>query len=212
MKHGFVLLFIAISTLLMANAARGDSLFTQQAARDGALITERPSRFAVGDIITVMVEEVIQSTAQASTNTKKESGVDTSMPENANPFLTSEEGIIGMKGEELPNWRLSGKNETKNTGTTRRTYTLKTTVACTVTEVLSNGNLRLDGTRLISMNREDSMLAVSGLVRARDVSTAHTVNSSRLADASIRLSGKGPLWNNQRRGLVTRFLDWASPF
>ncbi|HEO70398.1 MAG TPA: flagellar basal body L-ring protein FlgH, partial [Candidatus Hydrogenedentes bacterium] len=45
-----------------------------------------------------------------------------------------------------------------------------------------------------------------------DISPAHTIESARLADAQILLRGKGPLWNNQRRGLITRFLDWFSPY
>ncbi|MCX5759408.1 MAG: flagellar basal body L-ring protein FlgH, partial [Candidatus Hydrogenedentes bacterium] len=66
--------------------------------------------------------------------------------------------------------------------------------------------------KTVSMNREDSTIHVSGIVRARDVTPANTVLSMQVANAQIILKGKGPLWNSQRRGLLTRFLDWVSPF
>jgi len=62
------------------------------------------------------------------------------------------------------------------------------------------------------VNREDSYLRVSGVVRAEDISPDNTVPSTLLADATVDLDGKGPLWNNQRRGLITRFLDWFAPY
>ena len=201
---------VVIVALATCNAG-ADSLFTRQTSSDGILIAARQSRFEVGDIITVMVQETIQSSAQASTNTKKESGVYTRMPAASNQFLVGEDSVVGLDNDQLPNWRLDSKNETKNTGTTQRTYTLRTTVACTITEILPNGNLRLQGARKISMNREESTLSVSGVVRPQEVSTAHVVDSQRMAEADITLRGQGPLWNNQRRGLVTRFLDWVSP-
>jgi hypothetical protein len=33
-----------------------------------------------------------------------------------------------------------------------------------------------------------------------------------VANVTIELKGKGPLWNNSRRGIITKILDWFSPF
>ena len=66
--------------------------------------------------------------------------------------------------------------------------------------------------KAVSINREESRLNLSGLVRARDVTPANTVSSKQVANPVIQLKGKGPLWNNQRRGIFTRILDWFSPF
>jgi flagellar L-ring protein precursor FlgH len=78
--------------------------------------------------------------------------------------------------------------------------------------VLDNGNLMIEGNRTVGINREDSRLFVSGVVRPRDISPANTIRSDRIANAEIQLKGKGPLWNNQRRGIITRLLDWVSPY
>jgi len=61
-------------------------------------------------------------------------------------------------------------------------------------------------------NREDTEFFVTGTVRARDVTSQNTVESTQLANAKVQIKGKGPLWNNQRRGWFTKILDWFSPF
>ena len=210
-KKLFIMLLLMGS---IGHGSYGDSLFNQESAKKGTLVASK-NRFEVGDIITVTVKETINSTVQANTNTKKESKVNSKAPETTNDFATSTTksgGLLGLSSHVLPNWDINSKNEHKTTGNTVRTAQLETTVTCLVKEVLDNGNLIIAGDRNLSMNREDCRLQVSGVVRARDVTPANTVASTQIANASIILRGSGPLWNNQRRGLVTKVLDWFSPF
>ncbi|MBI2433651.1 MAG: flagellar basal body L-ring protein FlgH [Candidatus Hydrogenedentes bacterium] len=194
--------------------ARADSLFNQAAQKSGTLISEKIARFAVGDLITVLVREKIDASTQADTNTKKESDVESNANAADNAFLIADEptGNNILKPDDLPNWQIEAENETRNTGRTKRVSTLTTTITCFVQEVLENGNLRIQGEKTVTINREDSTLVVSGIVRPKDILPDNTVPSTQLANATVLLKGKGPLWNNQRRGLVTRFLDWFSPF
>ena len=191
-----------------------DSLFTAAVAKTGTLVSNKQKEFEVGDIVTVLVRETIQALTQSNTDTKKDSEVQSEAAANENPLLTSEkpEGLDIISPEQLPAWHVKAKNEQRTTGKTQRTNTLTTTVTCVVTEVLENNLLRIEGTKRVAVNREDSELRVSGTVRARDVSSANTILSDQIANAVIELRGRGPLWNNQRRGLLTRLLDWFSPF
>lgn len=206
---------LALLLLFLVPAAGADSLFSQAAAKDGTLIAERSSRFKEGDIITVIVRERIDAATSANTNTKKESDVESKAPTAGNPFLVTpkDDGGLGLiDPAKLPNWEIGAENETKNTGNTKRQSELTTAVTCTVLSVYPNGNLLVEGQRKVSMNREDSTLYLRGILRSRDVSATNTIQSTQIANLEITLSGRGPLWNNQRRGLVTRFLDWVSPF
>lgn len=214
------LIFIA---LLLALPGYSDSLFTQSAARSGTLIAEKLARFEVGDIITVIVREKITATTDADTNVKKESDVESSAPADQNTFLvgaedtdeygnTTRKGLNLIKPELLPNWQVEAENETKTKGTTRRSSSLDTQISCFVREVLPNGNIHIEGSRQVTVNREDSLLLISGVIRSKDVTPANTIQSTQIANATVQLRGKGPLWNNQRRGLFTRVLDWFSPF
>jgi flagellar L-ring protein precursor FlgH len=201
-----------VTALALPGAA--DSLFTKAAEKEGTLISDKRAVFKEGDIITVLIRENLDATTQADTNTKKDSSVEADAPPVANPFFISEAegGLNIFSAEELPNWDIGIKNEHKSTGETRRANRLTTTISCTVKKVHENGNLDIEGSKQVTVNREDSTLHVRGTVRARDVGPGNTVLSTQVADAVIDLKGKGPLWNNQRRGILTRILDWFSPF
>lgn len=199
---------------LIGVTAYPDSLFNQEAAKGGTLISEKKARFEKGDLITVLVRETIEASTMADTNTKKESDIEAKADESANQFLVANKpgGLNILNPEELPNWNIEVQNETKTTGKTRRNSTLITSVSCLVKEVHTNGNLLIEGEKQVTVNREDSTLHISGIIRSQDVSPGNTIPSSQMANAQVKLKGRGPLWNNQRRGLFTRFLDWFSPF
>ena len=206
---------LAAFALLFAHGASADSLFNQKLAKDGTLVAERKARFNPGDIVTVLVREEIAADTTSNTNTKKESDVGAEAAASENEFLVAvpKDGGIGLVNEaRLPNWSITGENEHKGTGSTKRSSSLTTTITCFVSQVLPNGNLMIEGTKKVTVNREDSILTVSGIVRARDVTAENTILSTQVANASVELKGTGPLWTNQKRGLVTRFLDWFSPF
>ncbi|MBX7256792.1 MAG: flagellar basal body L-ring protein FlgH [Candidatus Hydrogenedentes bacterium] len=208
-------LITAIAATVIAIApAWGDSLFSQKTASQGTLVSLKKARFAEGDIITVLIKEEIAAQTDANTNTKKESDVESEANAGDNTFLTAAkpDGFGITTAGKLPNWQIGMKNEQRTTGKTARKNTLETTVTCTVTKVNDNGTIELRGEKLLTMNREQSRMVVSGTARARDVTPANTLDSTQLANAVIELSGKGPLWNNQRRGVLTRLLDWVSPY
>ncbi len=207
-------LMAAVVLVALTSGAPADSLFSQQTAKDATTVSEKLDRFEVGDIITVIVRETLDASTSAGTNTKKESDVKANAAAAANPFLVGDkpEGNNILNPGELPNWDIQSENETKNTGDTRRRNTLTTSITCTVVEVLPNGNLKISGDKQVTVNRDDSMVTVSGIIRSKDISAQNTIQSTQVADASVLVKGKGPLWNNQRRGLVTRVLDWFSPF
>ena len=213
MRTKYIASFLLMAAFV-AGVAGADSLFTQASAKSGTLISEKTARFEVGDLITLLVQEKIAASTSADTNTKKESSVENEADEQENSFLVADTpgGLNLISPEMLPNWNIEAKNETKARGKTLRNSTLVTTIACVVTEAYPNGNVRLEGQKQVTVNREDSLLVVSGIVRSKDVTPANTVLSTQMADAQVQLRGKGDLWNNQRRGLITKILDWFSPF
>lgn len=200
--------------VLLTGSAVADSLFTPAASRGGTLVTERKARFEVGDIVTILVQEKIQASTSSNLNTKKESDVESEAAAGDNEFLVADGpgGLNIMPEERLPNWGIGMKNEQKTTGNTTRTSTLTTTITCTVTRLFPNGNVEIEGQKRVTVNRDDSTVIVRGIVRGEDISVRNTVPSTQIANAEVELKGKGPLWNNQRRGWLTRMLDWFQPY
>ena len=195
--------------LAVVPCAHADSLFSRAVEQRGSLYSDEEIRFNVGDVITVLVSESTDARTRASTETEKESSLEAS---GASQFLTSPDGLNILKSGELPEWTLEGKNEHEGGGTTQRNNTVSAMVSVRVVEVISGGNFRIQGEKNLVVNREKTKITVSGIVRGRDVTARNTVLSSQIADAEISFQGTGPLWNSQRRGILTKILDWIWPF
>jgi flagellar L-ring protein precursor FlgH len=203
-----------LAATIVAGSAYGDSLFTQKTAEQGTLVSLKKARFEIGDIITVLVKETVDASTDANTNTKKESDLESQAAASNNSFLVSPKpnGLGLVTAEKLPNWQIGVNKELRATGKTLRKDKLVTTVACCVTGIHDNGNIEIEGHKALTMNREETQLYVRGIVRARDVTAANTIDSVQIANATIDLRGRGPLSNNQRRGLLTKLVDWLSPY
>jgi flagellar L-ring protein precursor FlgH len=77
-----------------------------------------------------------------------------------------------------------------------------------VTKVNPNGTLIIEGARSVVVNKETQLFKITGVIRREDVRPDNTVMSEAIADAQIKLDGKGTINDRQRRGLITRLLDW----
>lgn len=203
-----------IAAALACTSASADSLFTKRVALEGTLISDQKVRFERGDIITVLIRENVDATTTSTTETDKQVQLDANAAAADNRFLVGGgTGGLGILPKELlPNWQIDANNSHGSEGTTSRSNELTMDVSCVVTKVLDNGNVFIEGSKTVKVNRESTKLFISGIVRARDVTPANTVFSTQIADASVDLKGQGPLWNNDRRGFITKFLDWISPF
>jgi len=203
---------ILVIAFIACVGSYGDSLFSKQVAERGTLISEDKMRLQVGDVVTVLVRESIDARADSLLDTEKKTQLDAQSPESENASLSGGGGWIDVNAAKLPNLGIEVDNKHETDGTTRRRNQVVFTVACTVTRVMPNGNVELQGEKRVTVNRDDSLIKLTGMARTRDVTAQNTIDSNQLANAQIELKGQGPLWNNQRRGLLTRLMDWFSPF
>lgn len=206
-----ILLYAMIAAIGVMPGAQADSLFSSAAANDGTLIADQKVRFEVGDIITLLIEESVNAETTADTETEKESELTGTAGVEDNAFLRTLMPDRWVP-KVLPRWNINAESEHESEGTTTRSNRLVMTVSCIVTDVMENGNVRIEGTKNVTVNREDTELVVSGIVRARDVTPTNTVRSVQMAETDVKLKGRGPLWNNQRRGFFTRLFDWIAPY
>jgi len=194
---------------MIAAPAGADSLWTARAEQAGSLYSDKQVEYRLGDVIMVMVSETTAAETSAVTDTDKKSELSA---DSTSPFLTDKTGLNAFKSGLMPNWELKGENNFEADGTTRRKNSLTTVVSVAVTEILDSGNVRVEGNKTVTVNREKTTIRVAGILRPEDVTARNTVLSSQLAESEITIEGHGPLWNTQRRGIVTRFLDWVWPF
>ena len=81
-----------------------------------------------------------------------------------------------------------------------------------VAEVLPSGILRVEGEKIISVNNEEQVMVLSGLVRPRDISSDNEVLSSKIAQMRVDYYGKGTVGEAQYGGWLGRILRILWPF
>ena len=147
----------------------------------------------VGDILTILISES-SKTSQSLSNSNSKSG---------NQSLSAGTGIFGF----LAAATASGSDSFKANGTANNTNTATGNVTVTVVEVKDNGNLVVEGTQSIWNNKNEHRITVQGVVRPDDISVDNTIASSKVADATLRFDGKGPLNAKQRQGILTQIFN-----
>ena len=80
-------------------------------------------------------------------------------------------------------------------------------VTVTVTQVMPNGNMVVEGTQSIWQNRDEHKITFRGVCRQDDVTANNTIPSTKIADATVRFDGKGPLNAKQRQGILTQIFN-----
>jgi flagellar L-ring protein precursor FlgH len=70
------------------------------------------------------------------------------------------------------------------------------------------GNLMIEGVRVVSINGEDEITSLSGIVRPQDVGSDNTISSHNIADAKISYKGKGAINEGSRVGLISRLFNF----
>jgi len=97
-------------------------------------------------------------------------------------------------------------------GTTSRSGALTGYLTASVVTVLPNGNLRIVGSREVTVNNERQIMTLAGVVRSRDVSPDNVVLSTFIADAHIFYSGSGVINEKQQPGWMARIIEGVWPF
>lgn len=151
-----------------------------------------PRAHRVGDLLTVLVLEATRARSQAATDSDR--GADL--------------GIALHSPSADYDATLDTHNRSKGAGETTRLGELSTQLTVRVTGVEPNGLLRIRGTQVLVVNREQQRIELSGVVRPDDISATNTVWSSRIGEADVAVLGKGTVTESQRRSLVSRVFQW----
>ena len=75
-----------------------------------------------------------------------------------------------------------------------------------------NGDLGIEGTKEVTINRERQILRIRGVVRPRDITPNNVVLSTAIANMEVVFDGKGIVSDANKPGFLFRLLQWATPF
>ncbi len=127
--------------------------------------------------------------------------------------VTALGGITSKTGPLANLMALSGNQQLASTGTTDRITTLSMTVSVRVLMVLPNGDLIVEGTKVIAINSESQKVRIRGIVRQTDLGPTNSVSSNQVAELEINVNGRGVVNDAVRRpNILYRLLLGILPF
>ena len=182
--------------LLLSYAVIGEAggkKFSENIAR--SLFSDRRA-YQVGDVVTILIVEYSMGYHEATTKTETNNNL----------------GVSAMGAGDLSDTNMGvdalWKNKHQGTGETKRSASLQGTLAARIVEIEENGNLIIEGKRIITVNGEKQQSTLRGFIRAEDISGQNTVYSYNVANAEISYTGKGDVNSVQKPGFFTRIINW----
>jgi flagellar L-ring protein precursor FlgH len=177
-------------------------------AQSGYLEDTRALR--VGDVVLVRINEKADAQGGATTNLSKDS--------NRSAGVSSLLGLVPAIQKAYPNidpktlLEMAASSDFSGQGKTQRAGTLNATIGVKVKQELPNGDLFVEGTKVVMINYEEQHLYISGVIRPPDIAPDNSVDSSLLADARVEFTGRGDIDDQVERGWLTKALDAVNPF
>jgi len=166
------------------------------------LFEDRRAR-AVGDTLTVTINEKIQASKKAATTADRTGSSKFAIPEIKTPTGHVYQGgaITGTSASEF---------EGKGDSAANNLFT--GTITVTVIDVLPNGNLVVAGEKQIGINQGSEFVRLSGVVNPTFIFAGNVVSSVQIADARLEYRGTGYIDEAQTMGWAQRIFQSVLPF
>lgn len=180
------------------------SLFTDDAAR-GGLFRDFKAR-QTGDLVFVDVVEESEAKVNSGAKRNRDSGTLGGIVTAAGALPIPGAAAAGAVAGAL------GQRKFEGTGSTQRVSELRSRIAARVVEVLPNGDLRIQGLKLVRVNKETEQVAITGIVRQSDLAADSSIPTTYVGDLRVELNGKGVASADNAPGWLFRLFDKISPF
>ncbi|HZX28435.1 MAG TPA: flagellar basal body L-ring protein FlgH [Telluria sp.] len=177
-----------------AQAANG-AIF--QLAQYRPLFEDRRARH-VGDTLIVSIDENTSANKTGSSSGSKTGSASFTAP-----------GVLSSRFGSTVSSTADSKFADADKQSASNTFT--GTIAVTVTEVLSNGNLIVAGEKQVAMNKGIEFIRFSGMVNPDSIS-ANTVSSTQVADARVEYRTNTRLDRAEMNSMLARFFQSVLPF
>ncbi len=205
--HSF---FMGMVIFAFSSGIHADSIWKKRITSNTNLFTDNRAR-GIGDIVTVLISESTEITGKEDSSADSQNSH--SVQIDSSQFLTQPLSKITKDTTGyLPNLKADTSHSFSGKGSYESNRNINLELTAVVTEILSNGNLIIEGNRDVNINDEKYNIKVSGIVRPIDISIDNMVPSSSIANANIILEGKGFLTRAGKRGWWNRVMETVWPF
>lgn len=193
---------------LAAGTLRADSLWISGGVEGRSIYADHKAAMA-GDIVTVIVQESVAATSTQNKESTRQSTLNDSVSQFLFPPAVSG---AGTHGGQLPGVSVAGKSDYTGGGQVSNSQSATSTAAVLVTDVLPNGNLVIEGVRLVTFSGETQYVVLHGIIRPDDIASNNTILSSNIAEAKVEFISQGALTDAEKLGWFSKLYEMLRPF
>ena len=165
----------------------------------------------IGDILTVMIdiddEAELENESERSRSSNEGVGIDGLFGIETQLTKVLPTGTIG---ENLVDYDSTSRS--RGGGSTEREEEVRMTLAATITQILPNGNMVIQGRQEVRVNFEKRILELAGIIRPEDITTENQISYDKIAEARISYGGKGQITDVQQPRYGQQVFDVLMPF
>ncbi len=177
-------------------------------ANTDSLFTHRRST-RIGDMLTVVIRETANAARGAGTDLSRKSEMSLGIGSFAGAMTALKAALPDMDPAKLI--EAMSKNDFSGQGKTTSSGELYATLTVHIKQLMPNGDLYIEGNKVVMINEEESHLYISGVVRPSDIEADNRIDSNLNADAQVEYTGRGPVSDKQKPGWFSRLFDWVTP-
>lgn len=165
---------------------------------------ETPRARHAGDIVTVILVERTDAQKRAITRSRKN---DKTQIVNATVLGRP----LSFGSGYSMDFDLNAKRQFEGEGQSVQNNKIAGNISVTVSKVLPNGSMMVQGEKWIRINQGNEYMRLSGIIRPQDIKPDNTITSDRVANARIAYGGTGQINNTNAQGWLSRFI-WSPLF
>jgi flagellar L-ring protein precursor FlgH len=183
--------------------AFADSLWSDTSPAN--LYIDRRPNFIIGGLVTITVNERLQSSLDARTLGNKQ-------VQNDHKFQIPDFGALfgapSGQSSQAQNLKLTNQTLFNGQGTTVRNGLLAFDITSTIEDILPNGNLIIAARKQTRINDEVTEFVISGEIRRDDVDANNKIPSTMVANMKIDVKGTGPVSAKTTGGILNRLFNF----
>ncbi|WP_303672576.1 flagellar basal body L-ring protein FlgH [Vampirovibrio chlorellavorus] len=213
-----LLLLAALSHMASAPAEslfRASTTYTSQEPVYSRSLFTPPIARAVGDLVTIQINETTQNLIRSDIRMTKEQSINQNGSNLFNSMLGFMLGKLPFNTSRInttlqaPNFNgLNNNNQMNSRAEINRTTGLVDTITCQVVQVLPNGDLMVQGQKTVQGSKERTDLVVTGIIKPYYLNRRNEISSNMVGNFQMMQGGKGILSRQQNDGIANKIYQF----
>lgn len=155
----------------------------------------------IGDLVSIIMSENISVNDNLAYSSAKESNT-------VDKFTSYLQSWFSFAKKLKPSDGYGGSNQVTNSATGSRALKLGDKIAVQVVQQLPNGNLSVQGKKVLVNGNERMDFIITGVIDPRWLNENGEIYSYNVSNLQFALSGRGSISRSQNEGIFNRFIKY----